>query len=182
MKRHLVIVDLQHDFIRGSMAVQGAEAVVPRIAEMIPGCRRVTFTLDWHPADHCSFVDRGGMWPSHCVAYTVGAGIPSEVVSAAASHTSHCSFVLKGRDAGREEYGAFSSQQLYDDTFAGDGCDEVLFVGLCGDYCVGQSIRNFVRFDGGRHRAALSTGGICSIDDGTTLRDTIGELGLTVYK
>ena len=35
--------------------------------------------------------------------------------------------------AGREEYGAFSSQQLYDDTFAGDGCDEVLFVGLCGD-------------------------------------------------
>ena len=108
MKRHLVIVDLQHDFIRGSMAVQGAEAIVPRIAEMIPGCRRVTFTLDWHPSDHCSFVDRGGMWPSHCVAYTVGAGIPSEVVSAAARNASHCSFVLKGRDAGREEYGAFS--------------------------------------------------------------------------
>ena len=60
MKRHLVIVDLQHDFIRGSMAVQGAEAVVPRIAEMIPGCRRVTFTLDWHPADHCSFVGQIG--------------------------------------------------------------------------------------------------------------------------
>ena len=101
MKRHLVIVDLQHDFIRGSMAVQGAEAVVPRIAEMIPGCRRVTFTLDWHPSDHCSFVGRGGMWPSHCVAYTVGAGIPSEVVSAAARNASHCSFVLKGRGAGR---------------------------------------------------------------------------------
>lgn len=164
------------------MAVAGAERIIPHIASIIPGCTRVTFTLDWHPSDHCSFVDRGGMWPSHCVAYTDGAGIPSEVVSAAALHVSQYSFVLKGRDAGREEYGAFSSRQLYDETFAGDGCDEVAFVGLCGDYCVGESIANFVRFDGGRHRAAVCLGGICSIDDGQKLRNTIVKLGLAVYK
>ena len=34
----------------------------------------VVATRDWHPSDHGSFTEQGGIWPVHCVAGTPGAG------------------------------------------------------------------------------------------------------------
>lgn len=61
----LVIVDVQNDFIDGTLALincpakqDGAE-VVPVINELIRTVpfNVITYTLDWHPEDHCSFVE-----------------------------------------------------------------------------------------------------------------------------
>ena len=35
--------------------------------------RPVVYTQDWHPADHTSFKEQGGIWPVHCVQGTEGA-------------------------------------------------------------------------------------------------------------
>jgi len=68
-KKALVVVDLQHDFVYGSMAIKGAEDLIPLIeAEMSKEEYDYCLcTLDVHPENHCSFVENGGQWPKHCV-------------------------------------------------------------------------------------------------------------------
>lgn len=60
-----LIVDVQHDFIDGSLALKNCPAkqdgveVVPVINSLIEKVPFdvVAYTLDWHPEDHCSFID-----------------------------------------------------------------------------------------------------------------------------
>lgn len=76
----LVAVDVQHDFIDGSLAVgEGAEVVAPlnEMAERIRATRlgRVAYTRDWHPAQTPHF----DTWPAHCVQDTPGAAFHAEL-------------------------------------------------------------------------------------------------------
>lgn len=73
----LVAVDVQNDFINGSLAVtQGAEVVTPinDVAEAIRknGGTNI-YTRDWHPEETPHFGAGEGQWPVHCVAGTEGA-------------------------------------------------------------------------------------------------------------
>ena len=54
----LVVVDVQNDFITGSLALAGGEEVVPVINEMLDtySFDLVFYSLDWHPHDHCSYI------------------------------------------------------------------------------------------------------------------------------
>src|SRR5512140_715233 len=73
----LLVVDMQRDFVHGSLPVPGAAAIVPLLTRCVRAFERrglpVLATRDWHPPDHCSFLGRGGRWPPHCVAGTGGA-------------------------------------------------------------------------------------------------------------
>lgn len=73
----LVVVDVQNDFIDGSLAVTEGEQVVQPINDVAAAVRdtggTVAFTRDWHPAETPHFADYGGAWPVHCVAETEGA-------------------------------------------------------------------------------------------------------------
>ena len=54
----LVIIDVQNDFISGTLANQyGADAIVPIINGMRDAFDLVVISMDWHPHDHCSFVE-----------------------------------------------------------------------------------------------------------------------------
>ena len=70
----LVAVDVQNDFIDGSLAVTEGEQVVQPINDVAAAVRdtggTVAFTRDWHPAETPHFADYGGAWPVHCVAET----------------------------------------------------------------------------------------------------------------
>lgn len=69
----LVAVDVQNDFIDGSLAVTDGEQVVDPINQIARAVRqtmgRVAFTRDWHPSTTPHF----DKWPVHCVAETEGA-------------------------------------------------------------------------------------------------------------
>merc|ERR1711981_265546 len=61
----LLVIDVQNDFITGSLAItncpakqDGAEVVAP-INKLIETCPfdSICYSLDWHPTDHVSFVD-----------------------------------------------------------------------------------------------------------------------------
>ena len=80
MKKILVVVDVQKDFYHpeGALYVKGGEVLPERIAKVIPQFDDVVFTLDWHPYNHCSFKENGGIWPKHCVAHSEGSSLPEE--------------------------------------------------------------------------------------------------------
>lgn len=64
-KSALIIVDVQNDFIDGTLtlkkcpAKQNGEEVIPVInylLETVP-FDTIVYSLDWHPKDHCSFIE-----------------------------------------------------------------------------------------------------------------------------
>lgn len=73
----LIEIDVQNDFITGSLAVAEGEQVVAPLNTIAETVRhhggQVVFTRDWHPGETPHFVNFGGQWPVHCVAGTTGA-------------------------------------------------------------------------------------------------------------
>lgn len=124
----LAIVDIQNDFIDGTMAV-GTDKWLPAyeyISHLLKDGNydKVFMTKDWHPENHCSFTPQGGPWPAHCVAGTPGAETYDGLETIADK------VILKGRNAELEEYGV---DLLKDEP---DNEVELDIAGLCYDYCV----------------------------------------------
>lgn len=76
----LVAVDIQNDFISGSLAVTEGEQVVEPInavAEAVRGSGGdVVYTRDWHPCNTLHFND----WPAHCIRHTEGAAFHPDLI------------------------------------------------------------------------------------------------------
>lgn len=176
----LVVVDLQKDFYHpeGSLYVSGAEVLPDRVAAIIPQFDAVVFTLDWHPYDHCSFKPQGGIWPVHCVANSEGASLPLNVIGAATGHRM-ISF-RKGRNRDMEEYAAFNTLPA-DIAEIFDGSDSITLCGLCGDYCVGDTIKNLIKYGYG-DKLVVDLDCTGSIDGGTVLNGIIEDNKLKTTK
>lgn len=127
----LIIVDVQNDFCPGgALEVPDGDAVVPVINGVLDRFPVIVATQDWHPANHCSFVEQGGIWPPHCVAGTVGADLHPDLRADAIS--------LRVRKATTPEADAYSGFQGTDlaEKLRSRGVDAVTIVGLATDYCV----------------------------------------------
>jgi nicotinamidase/pyrazinamidase len=138
----LVVVDLQNDFVTGSLAVpQGTEVVAPlnRAIEAFVACGLPVFaTRDWHPPDHCSFRPQGGPWPVHCVAGTSGADfVPGLQLPADVVH------IHKATEKDTEAYSALAGTPLAAE-LRGRGVHRMFIGGLATDYCVVNSVRDAV--------------------------------------
>jgi nicotinamidase/pyrazinamidase len=134
----LVIVDVQRDFVGGSLAVPEAEQVVP-ILEQYIGCFRkkglpVFATRDWHPPGHVSFSECGGAWPAHCVAGTPGAEF-------ALALDGDAIIVSKGTSPATDAYSAFEGTG-FDETLERAGIRRLFVGGLATDYCVLATVRD----------------------------------------
>jgi len=55
VKDALLVIDVQNDFVDGSVAIAGAAAIVPVINRLSRRFHHVVFTKDWHPPGHVSF-------------------------------------------------------------------------------------------------------------------------------
>ena len=149
MKKLLLIVDPQYDFITGSLPVGGAADAMTALAGYIrhnDGDYTVKLvTTDWHPYHHCSFVEQGGPWPRHCVQDSQGAAIWQPLLEAL-NETSGDTFVLrKGTQQNREEYSIFknrvSAMQIAKTLKAYD-IDQIDICGLAGDICVLNTLKD----------------------------------------
>ncbi len=64
-----MIVDVQNDFISGTLALKNcpsghnAEEIIPVINKLIreASFNTIAYTLDWHPENHCSFIENVSM-------------------------------------------------------------------------------------------------------------------------
>jgi nicotinamidase/pyrazinamidase len=141
--RALVVVDFQNDFAApdGALSVAGGDALAPRINELMRSGEYdlVVATRDWHPADHGSFAERGGIWPVHCVQDTDGARLHPELDAAAVDV-----IVDKGQDPGTDGYSGFDGTNL-EELLRERGIDQVTVVGLATDYCVKNTALDALR-------------------------------------
>lgn len=64
----LGVIDVQPDFVSGSLAVKGANEIFEPLTGISPSFQHHFCSLDCHPKDHCSFKK----WPAHCVEGTDG--------------------------------------------------------------------------------------------------------------
>lgn len=108
----LLLVDIQNDFCEGgSLAVEGASAIIPVVNRMISEAERshqlIIASRDWHTVDHCSFEARGGPWPPHCIQDSRGAAFhPDMALPDTAVRVS------KGVGFDTDAYSAFDGTQL----------------------------------------------------------------------
>jgi len=131
----LLVIDMQYDFLPGgSLGVPlGDEVLAPINALMASFAARglpVYASRDWHPENHCSFAERGGPWPPHCVAETRGAAF-SEALQLPADTV----IISKADSADVDAYSAFNGTALADH-LRQHGSARVFVCGLATDYCV----------------------------------------------
>jgi nicotinamidase/pyrazinamidase len=130
----LVIVDYQNDFAApdGALSVRGGEDIAPRINELARsgGFDLVVATRDWHPADHSSFKEQGGIWPVHCVQDTEGAQLHPSLDQAEVDIVFD-----KGQDQSTDGYSAFETPAL-GELLRDRGIQNITVVGLATDVCV----------------------------------------------
>jgi nicotinamidase/pyrazinamidase len=142
MGEALLIIDFQNDFTPGgALAVEGGDQIADRINELAASGRYelVIATRDWHPADHASFVARGGPWPIHCVQDSPGAEF-HPALNQAAIHK----IIDTGYRADLEGYSAFEATDLAR-ILHDYGITKVTVVGLATDYCVKETALDALR-------------------------------------
>ena len=146
----LVVVDMLYDFIDGSLACQNAANAVANSLKYIDSQTKgqggedheildtfpILFIRDHHPADHSSFKDQGGIWPSHCVAGTHGGEIHSDLKP----HSVEELIFDKGCDKSVEQYSGFEGINCAGQSL-GEILDlldttEVYVCGIATEYCV----------------------------------------------
>lgn len=126
MKRLLVVIDMQKDFIDGALGSKEARAVVSVIKELIRREREsgstVVFTQDTHGADYAE-TQEGRLLPvPHCIKGTEGWEISSELTPFASS-------------ARIFEKNAFGSIALAE-YVQREAFEEIALCGVCTDICV----------------------------------------------
>lgn len=180
--RMLLLVDVQYDFINGSLAVNGAPESMQALADYISAqpkgtYKQIVMTSDFHPYNHSSFKDNGGMWPVHCVQYSHGAAIFQPVLDAVYAHQADAVVLTKGDDVKVDEYSIMANkasaerlQQIIKD----NNIQVIEVAGLCGDFCVGNTIKDLVKAGYGKNVCVLKKY-IGNIDDGTVLNNIIKE-------
>jgi len=158
MTKALLIVDVQNDFIDGSLAVPNGEEIIHVINSLITSkyYDYIIASQDWHPANHKSFASNNNgtqvftmgelngapqmMWPDHCVQKTWGAEFHHDLLS------NNFDFVQqKGINPEVDSYSAFRDNNQNETT----GLDvwikdhDITTLDVCGlatDYCVKFSI------------------------------------------
>lgn len=132
----LIIVDIQYDFMPGgALAVEEGDLLAEPILSIRDKFDLIVFTQDWHPANHCSFKENGGIWPAHCVQNSRGAEIDQRIIRAG-DHV-----IRKGIHKDVDSYSGFWDNNRKHTTELHDflntrGVDTLYICGLATDYCV----------------------------------------------
>ena len=121
----LVVVDMQNDFIDGSLGSVEAQKIVPKVKEKIHEYLqhgdKVLFTQDTHAEDYLQTQEGRNLPVKHCIKGTQGWQIQADVVAL---------------DAERFEKKAFGSIELAQAIAEMTQVDSVELIGLCTDICV----------------------------------------------
>jgi nicotinamidase/pyrazinamidase len=143
-KDALIIVDLQNDFCPGgALAVPEGDKIVPVLNAYIERFSNseslIVATRDWHPENHISFAEQGGIWPKHCVQNTKGAEFHPDL-----KLPSDSIIVSKATEPDKEAYSGFDGTNL-DKLLKGKGVTRLFVGGLATDYCVRATVLDALR-------------------------------------
>jgi nicotinamidase/pyrazinamidase len=176
----LLLIDVQNDFVAGgTLAVPGGEEVVPVLNGWIAAFEDagfpVIYSRDWHPPDHCSFVEQGGPWPTHCVQETKGADFVAGL-----DMREDAVVVSKAMDPDKEEYSDFADGTLAE-ILREIGVSRLFVGGLATDYCVRATVLDALA-EG--FAVSVIADGVRAVDvtpgDGPRALEQMAEAGATI--
>ena len=126
MKKLLIVVDMQTDFVTGALGTKEAQAIVPMVAEKIKKAKEdgtdVIFTLDTHEENYLDTQEGKQLPVPHCIKNTEGWMLVPQLRPLAGG----CMSVEKP---------TFGSTRLAH-IVGKAGYDEIELIGLCTDICV----------------------------------------------
>lgn len=137
----LIVIDVQRDFLPGgNLGITGGNEVIIPIQNLAHKFDLVIATRDFHPSNHMSFKDFGGIWPSHCVKGMPGAALAPNIDRLADV------VISKGTKVDREAYSGFQGTSLGKLINNPYKMDKVTVVGLAIDYCVKETALDALKF------------------------------------
>ena len=129
--KFLIVVDMQKDFIDGSLGTGEAQAIVPVVCARIRACKEAGFavlaTLDTHEENYMETREGKHLPVAHCIRGTAGWRIRPEVMEAL------------GEDAvfvEKPTFGSVRLPQIIREKTGGEAPAEIELLGLCTDICV----------------------------------------------
>ena len=187
--RLLIIVDPQVDFTTGSLATAKGPAAMDYLAKKLgedawKNYGWIIVTQDAHPANHCSFVEQGGVFPPHCVQGTEGMKVyPNlqatldKLMSNGTNQQIH--FMQKGDLADKEEFSIFQNEHsgaklraVIEEREHFEGID---ICGIATDYCVYETTKDLISFYPAK-QVRIVTNCLAAVDDNDTkLADLMRE-------
>lgn len=130
----LVVVDMQNDFIDGSLGTKEAQAIVPnvkeKIREAIKNNDMIIYTRDTHTVDYLDTKEGKKLPVEHCIYKTDGWRIPDDLLP---PFTYEHAVIYDKPTFGYTKLASKIRGLIYTDNFK---CDEIELVGLCTDICV----------------------------------------------
>ena len=185
--RMLIIVDPQIDFTTGSLATAKGPEAMDRLAVAIDNGALnnytwVIITQDAHPANHCSFVEQGGVFPPHCVQGTEGMNVyPALMKAIEESQMENYHFMTKGDLPEKEEFSVFQNEhsgEKLTSTIKEMGFKGIDICGIATDYCVYETTKDLMAFYPA-NQIRIVTNCIAAVDDNDTkLADLMKENGI----
>lgn len=128
MKKILVVVDMQNDFIEGSLGTPEAKSIVKKVVDKIKSFEgEIYYTRDTHQENYLETMEGKKLPVKHCIEYTEGWRINSQVMSAS-----------EGKKVIVVDKPTFGSLELVRRIYeeSEDGIESITLIGLCTDICV----------------------------------------------
>lgn len=160
MKKYLIIVDPQNDFLsNGSIPVHNAtetlDKLVRHLSESFNIYENIFVTVDWHPWNHCTFIPNGGTQPCHCIAGTRGAEIYSslERILQTELYIEKVDYFYKGVEENKDVHSVFDLNKrgdiqnaagriMYEKIYTRPDDTKISVCGISGDECLLETIKD----------------------------------------
>ena len=133
MKKCLIIIDMQNDFIDGSLSNKSAQDIIPAILEELRtgGYEHIVFTRDTHTKNYLNTPEGKRLPVEHCIMGTEGWELNREILEDACFGCDSISFFDKP---------TFGSLGLLSHIQSQGDFDEVVVCGTCTDICVVSNV------------------------------------------
>ncbi len=125
----LIVIDMQKDFIDGSLGTKEAVKIVPNVASKINEFKKagneIVFTRDTHQADYLNTQEGKNLPVVHCIEGTPGWQIDGSLD------------VSGSKIFNKPSFGSMDlADYIFDRTSKDKSLDEIVLVGLCTGICV----------------------------------------------
>lgn len=142
----LIVVDMQKDFVDGSLGTKEAQAIVPLVAETIKQMASPNtvciFTKDTHDVDYLSTLEGKNLPVPHCIKGTAGHSIVDEVFEAYCCKDFRDPWEVypvantNPLKVEKPTFGSIDLQNILINMDAVDEIEEITLMGLCTGICV----------------------------------------------
>ena len=125
--KYLIVVDMQNDFITGSLGTKEAEAILPGVIEKVKSFDgEVIYTRDTHQAGYLSTQEGKNLPVEHCIEGTWGWELATELKDLSSGH----------KVFNKPTFGCVELATYLIEENEKEAVEEIELCGLCTDICV----------------------------------------------